>query len=220
MLVVQPIGGLSNMLRVVFSYVKLCRRDNQKLIVIWKNSNDCPGLFLDYFEPIHGVTFIENNSENLNITYTGFDPHPEFNPYFMFIYSELKLTKKMAEIVSNKVLQLDNDFIAIQVRRTDHVKYALKCHNFTTDDEFCKFIESNPKGNLFITSDNEESYNYFKSKYSNRVKIGYPANDSKKKRHTSLKDAIIDMFVCVHARIIKTSGASSFGYTIQQLRNR
>jgi hypothetical protein len=206
------------MLRVVFSYHKLAERDNNHLTVIWKKSDACPGLFLDYFQPINNVTFLENNHDNLTIDYDGCSCHPDYNCNSSFIYSDLKLQKHMYDSI-NKKLKLLDTFIAIQVRRTDHIDLAMASNRFTTDEDFCTFIESNPEGNLFITADNKESYDFFKNKYPDRVKIDYPDSDSTKLRHTSLKDSIVDIFVCAKAKSIKTSGFSSFGDLINQLHN-
>ena len=52
MIVVKPIGGLCNKLRVTFSYYLLAKSQNKKLYVIWNIGSDCLGFFLDYFEEI------------------------------------------------------------------------------------------------------------------------------------------------------------------------
>lgn len=44
-LVVKPIGGLCNKLRVIFSYYKKAINENKKLIIIWIADRDCPGFF-------------------------------------------------------------------------------------------------------------------------------------------------------------------------------
>jgi hypothetical protein len=217
MIVVQPIGGLGNKLRVVFSYWEYAKPNNKKLTVIWKEDQACPGFFLDYFEPVDGITFLTYNSENLKLDYYGSEWHPDFNPYEKFIYSDLKLQSILQDRVNEKVKILEH-FIAIQVRRTDHEKLAKKYNSFTTDEDFCKFIDDNPKGNLFITADNKKSFDFFREKYPDRVKLKYPKNDPTKLRHTSLEDSIIDMFICTHATAFKKSDWSSFGGTILQLR--
>jgi len=217
-IVVEPIGGLGNMLRVVFSYHKVAQRDNKTLIVIWKKSDACNGFFLDYFQPVEGITFLEKNLDKLKIDYYGCISHSDFNVFSNFIYSDLKVNQDIYNSIDERIKILKT-FIAIQVRRTDHTAMAMSVNSFTSDEEFCKFIESNPSGNLFITADNKESYDYFKNKYPDRVKINYPDSDSTKLRHTSLKDSIIDLFVCSQARKIMTSGYSSFGDLINQLHD-
>lgn len=218
MLVVEPTGGLANKLRVVFSYLKVAERDNKQLTVIWEKNNACKGYFLDYFQPVERITFLTKNTDSLSVDYCGCSCHGDFNTYNNFIYSDLKLKENIYDSINQKLKLLGN-FIAIQVRRTDHIELAKSHNRFTTDEDFCTFIESNPDGNLFIASDNRDSYEYFKSKYPDRVKLDYPDSDSTSLRHTSLEDSIIDLFICARALHVKTSGYSSFGDLILQLHN-
>jgi hypothetical protein len=217
MIVIEARSGLGNKLRVVFSYWEHAKVNNKNLIVIWKESDECPGFFLDFFEPVNGITFLRENSENLKLDYRGNEWHSDFNPYEKFIYSDLNLQSRLQDRVNKTVNELE-EFIAIQVRRTDHEKLAKEKNKFTTDEDFCKFIDNNPRGNLFITADNKKSFDFFRERYPDRVKIDYPKNDPTKLRHTSLEDSIIDMFICTHATAFKRSDWSSFGGTILQLR--
>jgi hypothetical protein len=221
MITIKPTGGLCNKLRVAFSYWEYAKIHNKQLTVIWEVSDACPGFFLDYFEPINGITFLKmTDSQELSIDYVGYCWHSDFSPYKKFIYSDLKLLPAIQAKIDEKVKIMSGNFIAIQVRRTDHTKLALKNKHFTTDEDFCKFIDKNPNGNLFIASDNKQSYNYFKERYPDRVKVEFPKDDPTKLRHTSLEDSIIDIFVCVHSTSFKGSGWSSYGHFIIQLRNK
>ena len=65
MLVIEPIHGLSNYLRVVFSYYKKACELNEELIVIWSVTSECNGFFLDYFEPVKNITFKKENTDNI-----------------------------------------------------------------------------------------------------------------------------------------------------------
>ncbi len=221
MITIKPTGGLCNKLRVTFSYWEYAKVNNKKLTVIWEVCDLCPGYFLDYFEPIDGITFLKmTDSQRLSLDYKGYDWHPDFNPNEKFIYFELKLLPEIQAKVDEKVKLMSGNFIAIQVRRTDHTELALKNNQFTADEDFCRFIDENPTGSLFIASDNKQSFDYFKERYPDRVKTEYPKNDPTKLRHTSLEDSIIDMFVCVHSTSFKGSGWSSYGDLIIQLRNK
>jgi hypothetical protein len=218
-IVVRPMGGLCNKLRVIFSYWEHAKLNNKNVIVIWEVSDECPGFFLDYFEPVNGINFITNNNGlDLKIDYTGFGWHPDFIPYKKFLYADLKLKSNLMNRVTEK-LKILGEFIAIQVRRTDHQEMAIRNNKFTSDEEFCKFIDNNPSYNLFITADNKNSFDYFKNLYTDKVKIDFPKDDPTKLRHTSLEDSIVDMFVCINSKYFKKSGYSSFGGTIDQLRN-
>jgi hypothetical protein len=217
MIVVAPTGGLCNKLRVSFSYWEYAKFNNKNLTVIWETCEACPGFFLDYFEPVNGITFLKENSENLQIDYKGYSCEPNFNSNIKFLYTDLKLQSRIQDSVNEK-LKVLGDFIAIQVRRTDHEEMAKSFNRFTTDEDFCKFIDDNPNGNLFVTADNKKSFDFFKERYSDRLILEYPADDPTKYRHTSLEDSIVDMLICTYATVFKQSDFSSFGDTIRQLR--
>jgi hypothetical protein len=105
---------------------------------------------------------------------------------------------------------------------------------FTPDEDFFKFIDVNIDKNLYISSDNKISYDLFRCKYSDRVKFDFSESESIKSlrkkplyflkkreyiRHTTLKDAIVDIYVCAHAKNVKVSGYSTLGELILNLHN-
>jgi hypothetical protein len=73
--------------------------------------------------------------------------------------------------------------------------------------------------NLYIATDNKDTYNIFKNRYTNKIKINYTNEVYNSLRHTSIKDAIIDLYMCVYSNNFKGSGWSSFTETIEQLRS-
>jgi hypothetical protein len=213
--IIYPKGGLCNKLRCLFSYYLACKKNNKKLIVIWDITEECPGFFLDYFEPIVNVIFFKNNILNLKLNYIGCGWHDDFNPYCMNIFSELKLLSIIMNEVKEKLLLLENNFIAIHVRRTDHINLAIKSNNYTSDEDFFEFIEQYNDSNLYIATDNKDTFDLFYNKYNNKIRIPYTTNIYiNKLRQTSLKDAIIDLYVCAHSKKFKGSGWSSFSSTI------
>jgi hypothetical protein len=217
---IYPRGGLSNKLRCLFSYYLFCKKNSNQLIVIWDITQECPGFFLDYFEPLENVIFLKNNILNLKPNYIGCAWHPDFNPYCTNIFSELKLLPIIMNEVKEKLLLLENNFIAIHVRRTDHVKHAMSNNRYTSDEDFFKFIEQHNDFNLYIATDNKDTFDLFYNKYSNKVRVPYTTNIYVDKlRQTSLKDAIIDLYVCAHSKHFEGSGWSSFSSTILFIKN-
>jgi len=210
-MVIMPTGGLCNYLRVIFYYYQEAKEKKENLFVIWNVTNACNGFFLDYFEPIEGITFLKDNKDNLDINYRGCDV-----PYYPN-YKDLKLLPEIKFIINEKKSLL-KDYISIHVRRTDHINLA-KSHNIYTEDEkFFRWIEAYIKDkNLYIATDNLDSYNIFKNKYNERVKFEYHEKLNGL-RQTSLKDAIIDLYMCVFSKHFMGSGYSSFSATIKNLR--
>jgi len=156
---VQPSGGLCNYLRVVFSHWLHCKKTGIPLTVIWQVTSECNGFFLDYFEPLEGVTFLKENSE-LPVTYIGNRWHDEYNPYQGFIYEGLKPLSWLQEKIDVKKAALGN-YISVHIRRTDHVWLAKAEHHYTSDDEFIEFIRQHPNDNLYIATENRSTQDKF-----------------------------------------------------------
>ena len=214
MYVIEPTCGLCNKLRVIFSYYKFVKNNNMKLTVIWLKSPECPGYFLDYFEPIDDIIFEYNNDKNLKIDYRGYEIINEHIPD----YKELKLLPFIYEKIQNKINILDNNYIAVHIRRTDHIVLAKRNNCYTSDKQFFDFIKKHNDKNLYIATDNQETYNTFYNKYKNIVKFEYysTTNDL---RQTTLEDSIIDMYMCVYSSNFMGSEYSSFSTTITLIRN-
>jgi hypothetical protein len=218
-IIIKPVGGLSNMLRVLFSYYYKALAENKKLKVIWQKSQECPGYFLNYFEPIENVIFDNTFDKNYYNTCNTIDCS-QYN--VNNIYEKLKLLDFMEKKVKNIIEQLDNNFIAVHIRRTDHIDLA-KLHNkYTTDKDFINFIDKYDTYNLYLATDNRKTQQKFYNKYKNRIKVITFIEEKNSLRQTLLEEAIIDMFTCSHAKFFLGSGFSSFSSIINkliQLRN-
>jgi hypothetical protein len=213
MLTIQPTGGLCNFLRVIFSYYEYTRKNNLELNIIWIKSNECPGYLLDYFEPIPHISFTYAVDKYVKIDYKGHLPLKNFKPK----YDKLKLKPYIKKIIFDRVDILNKNYISVHIRRTDHIKLAKLRNYYTTDEDFIDFLDKSDK-NIYIATDNKNSYNKFKEKYQERIKFEYHQTNEKSLRQTSLHDAIIDMYMCVYSNDFKGSGWSSFSNLIKNLR--
>ncbi len=216
MIVVQPTCGLCNYFRVFLSYYRKAIQNNDKLVVIWRKTEECPGYFLDYFEGIANIVFFMRNNKNYKITYRGFSTCPNFLPDYNF----LKLKKSMLDKIRNNVKLLENNYDAIHIRRTDHIQMAKKFNRFTSDEDFMNFIDKSMAKYLYIATDNRETQDIFMKKYGYKIKVIklIDKSRSKKLRKTGLDDAIIDLYMCAYARNFMGSGFSSYSDTIRNLR--
>jgi len=215
MIVIKPIGGLCNYLRTIFSYYSYAQQNNEELIVIWIKTNECPGYFLDYFEPVDNIRFInDNNDYNYEINYIGHEGHKDYRPN----YEKLELKLEIKLIIKERIDILNNNYIAVHIRRTDHINYANKINKYVTDDIFINFINDHlTDNNLYIATDNKETYDAFKNKYNSRVKFEYHETFNNL-RHTTLKDSIIDLYMGVYANKFMGTTYSSFSHLITNLR--
>jgi hypothetical protein len=214
MITIHPIGGLCNYLRVLFSYYEYATSINSELNVIWIKTKACPGYFLDYFEPIPNVNFIENNENPVKIDYHGQDWLRNFPPK----YDKLKLKPYLEKIVFDKLDILNKNYISVHIRRTDHIRLSQQHNAYTDDGEFIHFIDKYDNKNIYIATDNEITYNKFKEKYPNQIKFDYHKTNENCLRHTSLQDAIVDIYMCVYSDDFMGSGWSSFSGVIKNLR--
>jgi hypothetical protein len=215
MIVVEVTGGFCNKLRVTFSYYLLAKSQNKKLVVIWNIDEFCTGFFLDYFEPIEDITFKKTNEDNLEIDYCGCSIIKEYEPD----YKELKLLPNMILKIQNIMNLLDNNYIAVHIRRTDHISLAKEDNSYTSDEDFFNFIDKEKENkNLYIATDNKDTYDLFSNKYKDTVKIPYH-KQLNELRETTLEDSIIDIYMCVNSSNFKGSGYSSFSELISFLRS-
>lgn len=214
MFVIKPLGGLCNCLRVVFSCYSYCKEKNLDLVVIWKVTSACNGFFLDYFKPIKNINFIKNNNK-YNINYSSCYPYKNYKPN----YEKLELLPKLKNIINNKISILNNNYISVHIRRTDQVNPAKKNNRFITDEMFIKYIDSyENKKNIYIATDNKQTYDFYKKKYNTLIKFNYH-NELKGLRKTSLNDSIIDLYMCVYSDNFMGTVYSSFSDLIMNLKN-
>ena len=141
MITIQPTGGLSNYLRVIFSYYQYTSENNLELNVIWIKSKKCPGYFLDYFEPIPHVSFKTEIDKDVKIDYKGSGIKKNFKPK----YDKLKLKSYMKKILFDKVDILNKNYISVHIRRTDHIQLAIAKNRYTTDKDFIDFLDKSDK---------------------------------------------------------------------------
>lgn len=218
-IVIQCHSGLNNRLRVLFSYYKYAQLLNKKLIIIWKSNDKCPGYFLDYFKSLKNVQFYENNNNNFKIDYVGYNWNEKFNPYKIYIFQDLQLKPNLEKIIKNKMKKMKK-YIAIHVRRTDHtnnynedIKQLL-----TTDKEFIDFINQNKNYKVYLATDNKDTQDFYINKFKNKIVYNKKIVKTSDLRQTSLKDSIIDMYMCINAEKFKGSYRSSFSGFINQNR--
>jgi hypothetical protein len=214
-MIIKPLGGLCNRLRVLFSYYKY----ENRLIVVWIVDEECPGKFLDYFEKIKNVIFIYKNI-NYKIDYTGSEIHPKHKLEESFIYDNLKLLPFIKNKIDNIISKLGNKYISVHIRRSDHTYLAKKHNQFTSYMNFVDFININKDYYIYIATDNRITQYIFYQLYKSKIKlIKFINKINQNRRKTSLEDSIIDLYVCVYSNLFCGTKYSSFTDLIYNLRN-
>lgn len=208
---VRVFGGLGNRLRVIFSY----RARFGPLEVVWpKDGEIAHGHFLDVFEPLAAVDFVDGFASTSTI-----DAYPDAPAWWRDGYQELKLLPQYREKIPL------GPYSAMHVRRTDHVGLAKQCGNFTTDEAFHGFIRRAPSP-IYLATDNGTSQLRFmvairdagkKCLTLDGIRV-HQDEDASGQRNTTLGHAVVDLFACVGAREFMGSGESSFTNLIRTLR--
>lgn len=223
MIVVHPTGGLTNKLRVSLSFHEFAIKKGEELHVVWDVTHRCNGFFLDYFHPIEGITFSRNIQEQDAIHYQGYQWHPDFpsfpNNYKNEIYNKLRLLPHVQKQVTARINTYGDGYIAVHIRRTDHVALARKKNCYTTDEIFREFIDSRGSSSLYLATDNRETQESYLNLYADRIKsIELINSHNNELRKTSLESAIVDLYMCANSHEFLGSGYSSFTNTIKVLR--
>jgi len=223
MYVLETEAGLCNRLRVLFSYALHARSLQTRMLVYWTPDSACNGFFLDYFEPLPHVLFKKDKPRDVQPHYRGFWWHPDYDPYKMFIYHGLQLNPSMKQKLRDLINRMGDpsQMIAVHVRRTDHTEDAKHHKLYTTDAMFFQFIDQHPDKNVYLATDNITTQTKYLEKYgADRIRFQSPISPSVQQRHTTLEDAILDLFFCTLVHDFKGSGWSSFSDTIMQLRQQ
>lgn len=211
-------GGLCNRLRVIFSYYREAREKNVELTVLWETSKYCPGHFLEYFSPVPGITYIDTPPSDRAPDYSGVYVNPNYPEPD---YSLLQLLPYLQHRVFMR-RQAVGRYVAVHVRRTDHIKLARRKNQYTSNAEFFRFIYSRIKtgavDNVYVATDDADTYRMFQKRYGPAIKFEYHA-PTYAIRQTSLADSITDLYMCVYADEFMGSRYSSFSDLIATLRN-
>lgn len=210
MIVLKPVSGLCNRLRAMFSYLTYARSINQHLLVAWNVTLECNGRFIDYFYVPNNVTIVPRYFGKID--YITNEPHP-----VTYNYNELRLLPHMEEKI-NTIKSILGKYIAVHIRRTDHILLAKQQQLYLEDQAYIDFINKYPDYNVYIATDNIETQNYFNGLYGDRIKVIPSMNNSLNLRKTTLEQAIIDLYVCAGSDLFMGASYSSFTDTILMLR--
>jgi len=200
--IVSAIGGLCNRLRVVLSY----RAVGVSQFVWGRDAEICGGYFLDVFEPLAGVEWLDEGA-----SVTTFDPCRDAPSGWERAYQELVLRDGMPSLA--------RPYSAVHIRRTDHVGLAKSMGRYTSDDDFRGWLKVAP-GPIYIATDNRHTQLVFRDYVRTLGKWSLFYNEipaSEEQRHTTFRHAAVDLFACAGAEHFMGSGESSFSNTARML---
>jgi hypothetical protein len=208
----NAIGGLANRLRGIFS------RYSPGMKVVWTRTWDIAGAhFLDVFEPVDGIEFIGHPGGHVDESCGASDSPENWHRHYALL-QPIEPLRQRIEQACEKL----GDYVAMHVRRTDHVKLAIVLGRYTKDEEFIAWAQTRP-GKVFIATDNLETRWIMIRALPERFAcqgnmVRSAATQHYSRRYNSLGDAVVDLFVCARAREFMGSAHSSFSELVVALR--
>eukprot|EP00966_Prymnesium_polylepis_P101470 2350018-Prymnesium_polylepis.1 len=170
-LAVEVNGGLCNRLRVCLSFLAVARTEQRQLVVVWPyDRHACPGHFADCFEPPPDCTFCEAPPAGVRAQpappFAAFHPQVAGTSLEVGCYAALRPNTALRRAVEQRVATAGAtdgaqaaagfSFAAAHVRRTDHWGSG------TADDEFVRFLRSQPLGaGVYVATDNAQTQGIF-----------------------------------------------------------
>lgn len=225
-LVVMATDGLANRLRVVLSFAFIACERSRPLVVYWPTNSVCPGQFMDAFEPLPGVTFVEDMAK-LEVRPQFPPPAHDFHPVVKErgeaactgCYTWLKPSTSVRSRIDATIEKLGNSFLSMHLRRTDHWGGP------DADEAFMAFVDRHVETfkAAFMATDNATTQRKMLAVAQRRgvrmVTANYIEPDAGKLRQTSLEEAAADLFIAARADgPFKGTYSSSFSDTILRLR--
>lgn len=226
----RPVGGLGNRLQAIFGY----RAEFGALDVTWESNADvCGAHFLDVFEPLPDVRFISPHeaSEQGHAAMVDYAPPFPPPPDWEEGYGDLLLRPKLAAALVGDLKAVCASYDAMHVRRRDQAILARRVGLYVDDVDFHIWLRSIDRlHNIWLATDNgasqakwlEEGLALGKAmlyKTSLPPCVSEETDEHDHSRVTSLENAVIDLWMCAHAREFFGSGAhSTFTLTIERLR--
>lgn len=215
---------MCNYLRVLFYHLAACREKGFSLDVIWSTDRPCQSTtshFLDCFTELEGVNFLPDKDYPPRgpsfVDYSGDGSDLSYSILSSLDYSELQPIDSIKKIIKNRVEALSFDYSSAHIRRTDFS--ANRKHQLLPHEEYFAFFDSLANNNIYLATDNKETYSRFLEKYSRLIKFPYHNTIPNARRHTSMKDSVVDLFMCVFSKNFLGSPYSSFSDLISTLRN-
>lgn len=226
---VQVKFGLCNRLQTIIGFFTY--NNSEELKIVWKEDNECPGNFEDYFEKIPNVSFLKEKTENCKGDFYEF-------PYKEYALKEEEYLNKFKEnhkiIVPNEnirryieTLKLE-EMIGIHIRRTDFLPHIKKYYydiipeidNIYFFNLIKSIVKKNPKQKIFLATDNRQTQEMFFQLYPKNIIFLKIIDENNNKRKTDLKDAIIDLFCLISCKEFYGTKESSFSKFVENYINK
>lgn len=237
-LCIRAEAGLCNKLRTVLSYREAALDSGRMLIVLWVQDGACPASWEELFEPIDGVTFVYDTGHaiahalnealmahgmTIHAVPSEFGTHPQIagTEREVRMYGHLRPRPRIARAIAENLERCGTHFAAVHIRRTD---YTTTFGLSTADGDFSRFLRTRlvPHGACtaaYVATDNAETQQRFREELGGSCHVLQTIPSFVQAlRHTSVADAVVDLYTCAAAEVFKGTLGSSFSDTIMLMR--
>lgn len=213
---IQAIGGLCNRVQAILSW----RAVHGSVAIAWEKDVAISGAhFLDVFEPIDGVQFIDGGAPD------AWDVHSEAPATWEQSYA-LLVPKPLLRARINALRWTLGRYIAVHIRRTDMTELlARDGQRVIPDSDFIRWIAARPDPPVFVATDNGETQRTLKEAFPLRHLFFSTSLDGSatqsildQHRNGALSDAVVDLFCAGYSAEFMGTHYSSFSKTIERLR--
>lgn len=238
------IGGLCNRLRALCNSFCLSYFWDIPLLMCWYPEEACDCYFHDLFEPVSGTISPQSilrsldSEDSVHTLYVDVS----MDAYKTYLKEELDYDTYRGQYLEfvgkikpkHHVIQELEDFqqqywtdniIGLHIRRTDlypHLKSRNLESEFSSDEKFIRAIEqciANGWEKFFLATDNQITKNLIYNKFRDRIISYNQSFNLEKKRQTTVKQALIDLYLLAKCQKIIGSYYSSFSEYAASLGN-
>ena len=204
-----------------------CSNPNCTAYLKWNVARACNGHFSEIFKNMKHLKIVNSDNEVPKGVRRYAGQHCVPNVFKMFkinintqteaaIFGLLEFQDNIeneAAAFMNKYFT--NNTIGLHIRRTDHIGLAKSKKNYTSDEYFFKIINNEIKKDknvvFFMAVDNRRTQDLYLKKFPKNIVVYKKINRLPNSfRHTTLRDAGMDMCLLSHCKRVEGSFHSSF----------
>uniref|UniRef100_A0A7S2G7J0 Peptide-O-fucosyltransferase 1 n=1 Tax=Haptolina brevifila TaxID=156173 RepID=A0A7S2G7J0_9EUKA len=233
-LAVTAEGGLCNKLRCILSYREIAQDAGRHLVVVWSLGSFCDTHFDALFEPIEGITVLPSNDGHKALEETllsmgmapsavpgDFGCHPaiESSEREIQMWKHLRPLPAIAAAIEETVAGCGPRFVAAHIRRTDFLTlFGVKTGDAAFEHFYSQHLRTEGT-TAYLATDNAATQRHFQKICGERYRAQASiCEEPRRLRHTSVAEAVVDIFACVAAQAFIGTAGSSFSDAIWSIR--
>jgi len=230
-------GGLANRLRALNALRVVAEEEGAGLVVAWTPDMHCPAQYNDLFEPAPDFELLTQPPESLleDTTIVGkYSPSQRLhgcshqNEFHQVLLPEMepkefasRMQAKARDLPVRRSIQSEVDRfveeygldsrVGLHIRRTDMVTYAQKRECTYDDEQIIEMLLKAGDGVMyFLATDNQDSERVYRQALGARVVVLLKRYDASQHRQTSVRIAVMDLYLLARCQRIIGTELSSY----------